>query len=221
MRNNQIAGLHFGWDYFKRVWRSSLELLDFGFSQHLTKISKRSMKFHSSGRFGLLVGLLLAATEVMGKIKMIDSVCSDFNRSYLSNVSLVVRNSRVYFDTFLLRGLDTGVTMDLEFRIGVPKSREYKRIFQYSLDMCSILALKKSSMFKRWFSTFFEAGNFPRYCPVHPNHYYLKDYNYNTLFIPTFLYAGQYKVTFNMTQYRDKRKTRDFVVACAFYAEIK
>ncbi|BFF96834.1 uncharacterized protein DMAD_05382 [Drosophila madeirensis] len=157
----------------------------------------------------------------MGKIKMIDSVCSDFNRSYLSNVSLVVKNSRVYFDTFLLRTLDKGITMDLGFFISLQKSREYKRIFQYSLDMCSILALKKSSMFKRWFSTLFEAGNFPRYCPVQPSQYYLKDYNYNTLFLPTFLYAGQYKVTFNMTQYQDKRKTRDFVIACAFFVEIK
>ncbi|XP_022219716.1 uncharacterized protein LOC111072279 [Drosophila obscura] len=157
----------------------------------------------------------------MGKIKMIGGACSDFNRSYIANVSVVEKNSRIYFNTFLLRTLDTGVTMDLGFLISLQKSMDYHSIFQYSLNMCSILSLKKISMFKRWFSTFFEAGNFPRYCPVHPDHYYLQDYNYNTLLIPTFLYAGHYKVTFNMTQYKDKRKTRDFVIACAFYVEIK
>jgi len=122
---------------------------------------------------------------------------------------------------YLLRDLVSGVTMDMEFLISMQNSNKYQKIFQYTLDMCNMLAQKRNNIFKKWFATFFDAGNFKTYCPVEPNVYYLRNYNYNTLYIPKFLYAGKYRVKFDMNQLRSNNKIRDFVVGCAFVVEIK
>lgn len=152
---------------------------------------------------------------------MLESQCGDYNRSYLSNMTLSIKNARVNLEAYLIRGLFPGVTMDIEFLINMQNSIKYQRIFQYSLDMCNMLAQRRNNMFKKWFSTFFNSGNFKKYCPVEPKFYYLKDYNYNTLFIPKFLYANKYRVKFDMTQLRNSDRIRDFVLGCAFEVEIK
>ncbi|KAH8270221.1 hypothetical protein KR018_005986, partial [Drosophila ironensis] len=157
----------------------------------------------------------------MAKIVMLDSRCGDYNRSYLSNVTMLVKNSKIFLDVYLLKDLVSGVIMDMEFLISMPSSQKYQKIFQYSLDMCNMLAQRRNNIFKRWFATFFSAGNFKKYCPVEPNYYYLKDYNYNTLFIPKFLYAGKYRVMFIMNQFKENCKIKDFVLHCAFDVEIK
>ncbi|KAH8236111.1 hypothetical protein KR032_004078, partial [Drosophila birchii] len=153
------------------------------------------------------------------KIIMLESKCGDYNRSYLSNVTLWIKNARVNLEICLIRDLFAGVTMDMEFLISMQNSIKYQKIFQYSLDCCTMLAQKRNNMFKRWFSTFFSSGNFKRYCPVEPGIYFLRDYNYNTLFIPKFLYAGKYRVKFDMFQVR--KSDRDFVMGCAFEVQIK
>ncbi|KAH8380603.1 hypothetical protein KR009_011613 [Drosophila setifemur] len=151
----------------------------------------------------------------MGKIIMLDNQCGNYNRSYLSNVTILVKNSRMFLDFNLIKALVPGVKMDMEFLISLGSAIKSQKIFQYTLDMCSMLAQKRNNMFKRWFATFFNAGNFRKYCPVDPNYYYLKNYNYNTLFIPKFLSAGRYRVNFEMHQFKD------FVLFCTFEVEIK
>nr|XP_036672301.1 uncharacterized protein LOC108007679 [Drosophila suzukii]XP_036677754.1 uncharacterized protein LOC118878833 [Drosophila suzukii] len=157
----------------------------------------------------------------MDKVIMLESQCGKFNRSYLSNFTLLVKNGRINLELYLLRDLVSGVTMDMEFLISMQNSNKYQKIFQYTLDMCNMLAQKRNNIFKKWFATFFDAGNFKTYCPVEPNVYYLRNYNYNTLYIPKFLYAGKYRVKFDMNQLRSNNKIRDFVVGCAFVVEIK
>ncbi|XP_016997637.2 uncharacterized protein [Drosophila takahashii] len=160
-------------------------------------------------------------TTVMDKVLMLESQCGNFNRSYIANLTLLLKNSRVNLEFYLLKSLISGVTMDIEFMISMKNSKKYQKIFQYTLDMCNLLAQRRNNMFKRWFATFFEAGNFKKYCPVEPNLYYLRNYNYDTLFIPKFLYAGKYRVKFDMNQLRNNDRIKDFIVGCAFEIEIK
>ncbi|XP_017122853.1 uncharacterized protein LOC108143123 [Drosophila elegans] len=161
------------------------------------------------------------STPIMGEIVMLESQCGNFSRSYFSNFTMMVKNSRLNLEFVLLRGLVQGVTMDMEFLISMKNSIRYQKIFQYTLDMCSMLAQRRNNIFKRWFATFFDASNFNKYCPVEPNVYYLKNYNYNLLFVPKFLYAGKYRVKFDMNQLRSNETIREFVVACAFVVELK
>ncbi|KAH8335089.1 hypothetical protein KR074_006352 [Drosophila pseudoananassae] len=151
----------------------------------------------------------------MGTIIMQHSECGNYNRSYLSNVTMLVKNSRMFLEFYLIKDLVPGVMMEMEFLIRMQNSMKYQKIFQYSLDMCNMLALKRNNMFKRWFATFFNSGNFKKKCPVEPNCYYLRNYNYNTLYIPKFLYAGKYQVKFTMNQFKD------YVLDCSFEVEIK
>ncbi|XP_017084263.2 uncharacterized protein LOC108116755 [Drosophila eugracilis] len=169
----------------------------------------------------LTVVCLITMPTPMAKILMLETQCLNFNRSYLYNVTLIAKNSRINLDLYLLRGLVQGVTMDIQFLLSLQNSNKFQRIFQYSLDMCNLLARRRYNIFKGWFATFFEAGNFKKYCPVEPNYYYLKDYNYNTLFLPKFLVQGKYRVKFNMNQLRNNDRIKDFIVACDFVVEIK
>ncbi|KAH8364385.1 hypothetical protein KR084_006502 [Drosophila pseudotakahashii] len=157
----------------------------------------------------------------MDKVLMIESQCGNYNRTYISNLTMLLKNSRVNLEFYLLKNLVSGVIMDIEFLISLKNSKKYQKIFQYKLDMCNLLAQRRHNMFKRWFATFFEAGNFKEYCPVEPNLYYLRNYNYDTLFIPKFLYAGKYRVRFEMNQLRNNDRIKDFIVGCAFEIEIK
>ncbi|XP_039489002.1 uncharacterized protein LOC120450200 [Drosophila santomea] len=166
------------------------------------------------------VCLIIAAVPT-NKILMLESQCGNINRSYFSNFTMLVKNSQMNLEFFLLRVLVPGITMDMEFFISMQNSYKFQKIFQYTLDMCNLLAQRRNNMFKKWFATFFNAGNFKKYCPVEPNFYYLKNYNYNTLFIPKFLYAGKYRVKFDMNQIRKIDGIRYFVVGCAFEVEIK
>uniref|UniRef100_A0A6P4E7K2 Uncharacterized protein LOC108038862 n=1 Tax=Drosophila rhopaloa TaxID=1041015 RepID=A0A6P4E7K2_DRORH len=157
----------------------------------------------------------------MNKIIMLECQCGNFSRSYFSNFTVLLKNSRLNMDFFLIRDLVPGVKMDMEFLIAMKNSNKYQKIFQYTLDMCNMLAQRRNNIFKRWFATFFEASNFNRYCPVKPNSYYLKNYNYNNLYIPKFLYAGKYRVKFDMNQLRNNERIKEFVVSCAFEIDLK
>jgi len=64
---------------------------------------------------------------------------------------------------FLLRVLVPGVTMDIEFFISMQNSYGFQKIFQYTLDMCSLLAQRRNNMFKKWFATFFDSGVLSEY----------------------------------------------------------
>jgi len=88
----------------------------------------------------------------MDKVIMLESQCGKFNRSYLSNFTLLVKNGRINLELYLLRDLVSGVTMDMEFLISMQNSNKYQKIFQYTLDMCNMLAQKRNNIFKKWFS---------------------------------------------------------------------
>ncbi|XP_017042185.1 uncharacterized protein LOC108088748 [Drosophila ficusphila] len=165
------------------------------------------------------VAVAVAVAVVTVLIK--EGQCASFNKSYLSNISLVVKNSRINLELNLLRDLVAGVMMDMDIFISLHNTDKYQKVFKYSLDMCNMLAQRRNNLFKKWFSTFFNAGNFKKYCPVEPNFYFLRNYNYNTLFMPRFLYASKYRVKFEMHQIRDIDRIRDFVVTCSFDIEIK
>ncbi|EDW70278.2 uncharacterized protein Dvir_GJ11645 [Drosophila virilis] len=84
-----------------------------------------------------------------------------------------------------------------------------------------MLAKLKSNIFKKWFSTFYAYGNFEKHCPVQPNYYYMKDFKIHEFEIPSFLFPGIYRLTFNMIQGQGKNKSMEFVIGCIVEIEVK
>lgn len=84
-----------------------------------------------------------------------------------------------------------------------------------------MLEKRKSNIFKKLFLDFFQHGNFQKYCPVHPNHYYTKDFNIMELDVPTFLFAGYYRIALHTAQINSQTKANDFLIDCEMEVQIK
>lgn len=75
--------------------------------------------------------------------------------------------------------------------------------------------------FQKVISTFYAYGNFKKHCPVQPNYYYMKDFKIHEFQIPSFLFPGIYRLTFNMIQGQGKNKSMEFVIGCMVEIEVK
>jgi len=147
--------------------------------------------------------------------------CENHNRNYFRNLSLSLKNAEVNFDVDLISPLVSGVRINLDFFTRKPNSKTYQSFYQYSFDMCTMMNNQKNNMFKRWFSSFFSHGNLKAHCPVPAKHYYIRKYNINNLVIPTFLFTGFYRLTFNVFQNKNQGRNKDLIVSCSVEVEIK
>lgn len=115
----------------------------------------------------------------------------------------------------------SGLQINMDFQGRKIKTKSFRSFYRYTMDMCSIMNYQKNNMFKRWLSGLLTYGNIYRPCPMPPNRYYIRNYNINNLAIPTFLFAGAYRISFNIVQNRDKEKTKDFIIECFLDIEIR
>ncbi|XP_032599201.1 uncharacterized protein LOC116806522 [Drosophila grimshawi] len=126
--------------------------------------------------------------------------CNKFNRNYLQNFALAINNSVMNLDVDLIRPLDSGLRLNIEFFSGNLKSSNYQSFYQYSLDMCNLLNVRKINLFNKWITNFIQNGNFIRGCPFPANHYYIKNYNSSGLVIPSFFFKGSYRIAITLFQ---------------------
>ncbi|KAH8406084.1 hypothetical protein KR215_004831 [Drosophila sulfurigaster] len=145
--------------------------------------------------------------------------CSNYNQSYARNFSLILKKDIMNIELDLISPLITGLRVHLDFYTRKDDFKTYQSFYQYSFDLCSMMGNHKNNMFKRWFISFFSFGNFKSYCPIPPDHYYLGKYNVNNLLIPTFLFTGSYRLSFNIFQH--KKLEKDFVLGCNVEVKIK
>lgn len=71
----------------------------------------------------------------------------------------------------------------------------------------------KDTIFKKWFRSFLKYGNFMQNCPVYKGHYYLRGWELDPDLIPSYLYAGDYRIKGYGFYGKFKGKDEDFVVA--------
>lgn len=148
-------------------------------------------------------------------------ICDDFNPIYLRNLSVRLYGNKLDVDVDLVRAIQSGVRLQMDFSTRRLQSTSFTHFYQYSLDICSMLSTGKNNIFKRWFSTFFAYGNFQRSCPVPPKYYYMRNYKIYELDLPPFLTAGIFRLELKMIQSNGKSKTKDFVFHCEVEVEIK
>ncbi|KAH8261327.1 hypothetical protein KR044_007176, partial [Drosophila immigrans] len=147
--------------------------------------------------------------------------CSTNNPAYVRNFSLTLKNSEMNIELDIIKPLVSGIIVHLDFQTRKDNSKTYQRLYQYSFDLCSMMGNHKNNMFKRWFLSFFAFGNFKAYCPITPDHYYLRKYDVNNLVIPTFLFTGTYRVAFNILQQKKPAKVKELILSCNVDVKIK
>ncbi|XP_043865891.1 uncharacterized protein LOC122757546 [Drosophila mojavensis] len=148
-------------------------------------------------------------------------VCDKYNRNYLRNISMDYHDTKLNADIDLIKQLQSGLRLSMDFSTRRIRSSSFTHFYEYSLDLCNMLSTQKNNIFKRWFSTFYNYGNFKRACPVPPNYYYLKNYRISELEVPPFLFAGLFRLEFQMIQSTAQSKKKDHIFSCEVEIEIK
>ncbi|EDW19678.2 uncharacterized protein Dmoj_GI11392 [Drosophila mojavensis] len=123
-------------------------------------------------------------------------------------------DTKLNADIDLIKQLQSGLRLSMDFSTRRIRSSSFTHFYEYSLDLCNMLSTQKNNIFKRWFSTFYNYGNFKRACPVPPNYYYLKNYRISELEVPPFLFAGLFRLEFQMIQSTAQSKKKDHIFSC-------
>ncbi|XP_065362135.1 uncharacterized protein LOC135955705 [Calliphora vicina] len=133
--------------------------------------------------------------------------------NYFSNFTTYLENNSVYVDINIIKLIDNGFKGHIEFQIRLEGSKHYQTLFSYTLDICNMVISFKNTIFKKWFRSFLKYGNFMQNCPVYSGHYYLNGWKLDPVLIPTYLYAGDYRIKGYGFYGKYKSKEEDFVLA--------
>ncbi|XP_046807375.1 uncharacterized protein LOC111687196 [Lucilia cuprina] len=132
---------------------------------------------------------------------------------YFSNSTVYLQNNTVYADLNIIKIIQNGFKGHIEFQIRLEGSKIYQTLFDYTIDICSMVISFKDTLFKKWFRSFLKYGNFMQNCPVYSGRYYLNGWKLDSDLIPSYLYAGDYRVKGYGFYGKLESKHEDFVVA--------
>lgn len=118
------------------------------------------------------------------------------------------------------RPISQGYKVRLDFSISLGKTKNYQSVFSHIIDLCGVVSSIKSNIFKTWFNSMVQYGNFMYNCPVPEGHFYLKNWKLDSKLVPQYLYAGDYRVTSHFFFGKLKTKTEDFVLDMIVFAKL-
>ncbi|KAL7734578.1 hypothetical protein ACLKA6_010887 [Drosophila palustris] len=114
-----------------------------------------------------------------------------------------------------------GFKVNLDVSISLGKTKNYRNVFSHVVDTCGIVTAVKSNIFKSWFQSMVDHGNFKYTCPVAEGHYFLHNWKLDSQLIPHYLYAGDYRVTGHFFFGKLKSKQEEFVLDLTVLALLK
>lgn len=122
------------------------------------------------------------------------SATSDYNREFLSNLTIYVHNGSISWEFDLRKTIGNDFTANIDFQIRLKDSKTFQTLFGYNFNVCSMVVSFKESMFKRLFKNLLKYSNFMQNCPIYEGHYYLHNYRLEANLIPSYLYPGDYRL---------------------------
>ncbi|XP_019894624.2 uncharacterized protein LOC109613897 [Musca domestica] len=135
-----------------------------------------------------------------------------FNPKYFSNFTLSIENSTINADMMLIKPLRQGFKTNAEVQLRLNNSRKHQKLFSYALNVCELVVSLRNSIFKRWFESLLKNGNFMQNCPVSVGHYYVHDWRPDASLIPSYLFAGDYRIKGYCFFGNYKKKNMEFVI---------
>ncbi|XP_023168130.1 uncharacterized protein LOC111597563 [Drosophila hydei] len=144
-----------------------------------------------------------------------------YNHKYFENFNMSIINNTVNLDMIIRKPLTRGFKSHIDFSISLGKSKHYQSVFAHIIDVCGVVTAIKSNIFKSWFQSMLENGNFMYNCPVPEGHYFLRNWKLDSSLVPQYLYAGDYRISCHLFFGKLKTKHEDFVVDLIFFALLK
>lgn len=146
---------------------------------------------------------------------------SKYSHNYFENFNMSIINNTLNLDMMIRKPLTHGLKMRVDFSISLGKSKHYQSVFANIVDVCGVVSAIHNNIFKTWFQSMLEHGNFMYNCPVTEGHYFLRNWRMEAHMVPQYLYAGDYRVNCHMFFGKLKTKHEDFVVEMKIFALLK
>ncbi|XP_034475903.1 uncharacterized protein LOC117782916 [Drosophila innubila] len=146
---------------------------------------------------------------------------SKYNTKYFDNFTIEIINNTLNLDFVIIKPLTRGFKVHLDFSISLGKTKHYQSVFSHIVDNCGVVAAVKSNIFKTWFQSMLDHGNFMYNCPVIEGHYFLHNWKLDSQLVPQYLYAGDYRITGHFFFGKLKTKREEFVLDLTVFALLK
>ncbi|XP_043071278.1 uncharacterized protein LOC6556891 [Drosophila grimshawi] len=156
------------------------------------------MEMFTYSVYGFQILLLLwvrKLSDVESSRLVIHSGKYKHNPNYFHNFTLNIINNTVNLDMATKKPFGHGFNVHVDFAINLVKTNNYQRVFAHTMDTCSVVSTVKKNIFKAWFQSMLDHGNFLYKCPVAEGHYYLRNWKLDPNLVPQYLHAGNYRVT--------------------------
>lgn len=110
----------------------------------------------------------------------------------------------------LLLPIQRGFRAHFDYQLRLANAKTYQTLFSHNIDVCATVSNVKGGLFKSWFKSMTEKGNFMLNCPVVPGTYYLHDWEMGSSLTHQFLHPGEYRgrVNFFYGKYMTKSEIR-------------
>ncbi|XP_023036567.1 uncharacterized protein LOC111519522 [Drosophila willistoni] len=164
---------------------------------------------------------LLFLPAIGAKSLIIQTGECNFSRKYYENFTLSIVNNSVSMDMITIRKLQRGIKVFIDFEISLGNSKNYQRVFAHIIDVCGIVSSVRNNIFKSWFESMLQHGNFMYNCPVTEGHYFLHDWKLDSRLVPHYLNVGDYRIKSHFFYGKQKSKHEDFVLDIIVYAQLK
>lgn len=144
-----------------------------------------------------------------------------YSPNYFENFTLSIINNTINLDMIMKKPLNRGFKSLVDFSISLGKAKHYQRVFAHVLDTCGIVSALQNNIFKTWFKSMLNHGNFMLNCPVPEGHYFLRNWKLDSQLVPQYLYAGDYRVSTHFFFGKLKTKQEEFVLDMTIFAILK
>ncbi|KAH8419566.1 hypothetical protein KR222_006572, partial [Zaprionus bogoriensis] len=146
---------------------------------------------------------------------------SKYSRKYYDNFSMSIINNTLNLDMIIKEPLAQGFKVRLDFSISLGRAKNYQSVFSHIIDLCGVVSAVKSNIFKTWYKSMLDHGNFMNNCPVSEGHYFLHNWKLDPQLVPQYLFAGDYRVSSYFFFGKLKSKQEEFVLDMIVFALLK
>lgn len=142
------------------------------------------------------------------------------NRKHFKIFNVSIIENIVYAEMGTKTRISPGFRVHVDIEMRLQNSKSYKNVFNYDMDICRVLKSLRNNIYRKWFQSILNNGNFSGKCPVPPNYYYLKGLKLETDLLPALMFSGEYRLQLIGYYGRLNTSSEDKFMHCEFVIKI-
>lgn len=138
------------------------------------------------------------------------------NEKHFKIFNLSIIDQIVYAEVWTTTKISPGFKIHLDIEMRLHNSKTYNNVFNYNIDICRVLKSLRNNIYRKWFLSILNNGNFSGKCPVLPGYYYLKGLKLDNDLFPAFMFSGEYRIHLIGYYGRLNKTSEDKFMHCQF-----